>query len=100
MALYSFGGVSDQCGATSWVVQETGMLPLFSCDIDVTAWLKDKQKGLGVTGEEEEDLVMPKLQVIQNISQLKLLVYIQVVTWIGLSSNATVWQWKILAGLH
>ena len=69
MALYSFGGVNDQCGAASWAVQQTGMLPLLSCDSDVTAWLKDKQKGSGVSGEEEEDLVIPKLQVIQNISQ-------------------------------
>ena len=43
MALYSFGGVNDQCRATSWVVQETGMLPFFlSCDSDMTAWFKDK----------------------------------------------------------
>ena len=69
MALYSFRGVNDQCGATSWALEETGMLPLLSCDSDVTAWLKDKQKGLGVSKEEEEDLVIPKLQVIQNISQ-------------------------------
>ena len=67
MALYSFGGVNDQCGATSWAVQETGMLPLLSCDSDLTAWLKHKWKGSGVSGEEEEELVMPKLQVIQNI---------------------------------
>ena len=69
MALYSFGGVNDQCSVTSWAVQETGMLPLLSCDSDMTAWLKHKQKGSGVSGEEEEELVMPKLQVIQNISQ-------------------------------
>ena len=32
MALYSFGGVNDQCGATSWAVQDpTGMLALLSC---------------------------------------------------------------------
>ena len=32
MALYSFGGVNDQSGATSWAVQDpTGMLPLLSC---------------------------------------------------------------------
>ena len=42
MALYSFGGVNDQCGATSWAVQGTGMIPLLSCDSDMTAWLKDK----------------------------------------------------------
>ena len=68
MALYSFGGVNDQCGVTSWAVQETGMLPLLSCDSDLTAWLKHKWKGSGVSGEEEEELAMPKLQVIQNIS--------------------------------
>ena len=32
LALYSFGGVNDQCGATSWAVQDpTGMLALLSC---------------------------------------------------------------------
>ena len=69
MALYSFGGVNDQCSVTSWAVQNTGILPLLSCDSDMTAWLKHKQEGSGVSGEEEEELVMPKLQVIQNISQ-------------------------------
>ena len=59
----------DQCSVTSWAVQETGMLPLWSCDSGMTAWLKHKQKGSSVSGEEEEDLVMPKLQVIQKISQ-------------------------------
>ena len=69
MALYSFGGVNHQCGVTSWAVQETGMIPFLSCDSDMTAWLKHKYKGSGVSGkEEEEELVMPKLQVIQNIS--------------------------------
>ena len=55
MVLYSFGGVNDQCGATSWAVQETGMLPLLSCDSDMTAWLKIKgrQKGSVVSGEED-----------------------------------------------
>ena len=43
MAPYSFGGVNDQCGATSWAVQETGMLPFFlSCDSDMIAWFKGK----------------------------------------------------------
>ena len=27
----------DQCSVTSWAVQETGMLPLLSCDSDMTA---------------------------------------------------------------
>ena len=44
MVLYSFGGVNDQCGATSWAVQETGMLPLLSCDSDMTACMV-KNKG-------------------------------------------------------
>ena len=43
VALYSFGGKNDQCGAMSWAVQETGMLPLMSFDNDMmTVWLKDK----------------------------------------------------------
>ena len=37
MALYSFEGVNDQCSVTCWAVQETGMLPLLSCDSDMTA---------------------------------------------------------------
>ena len=67
MAFYPFGGVNDQCGVTSWAVQETGLLPLLSCDSGMTAWLKHKLKGSSVSGEEEEDLVMAKLQVIQKI---------------------------------
>ena len=46
MALCSFRVVSDQCGATSWAAHEKGMVPLLSCEID---------------------LVIPKLQVIQNV---------------------------------
>ena len=49
--------------------KKTGMLRLLSCDSDMTAWLKHKQKGLSVSGEEDEDLVVAKLQVIQKISQ-------------------------------
>ena len=30
MALCSFEGVSDQCGATAWAPHETGMVPLLS----------------------------------------------------------------------
>ena len=41
-AFYSFGGVNDQCSVTPWAVQETGMLPLLSCDSSMTAWLKPK----------------------------------------------------------
>ena len=47
MALCSFGGVSDQCGATSWAAHEMGMVPLLSSKIDMTVWLKEKYKGLG-----------------------------------------------------
>ena len=50
MAFCSFGGVSDQCGATSWAAHETGMIPLLSCEIDMTEWLKEKYKGSGASG--------------------------------------------------
>ena len=51
MALCSFGGVSDQFGATSWAVHETGMVPnLLSCEMDMTEWLKEKYKGSGASG--------------------------------------------------
>lgn len=50
MALCSFGGVNDQCGAASWALHETRMTPLLSCDNDMTAWLKHKYKGSGVSG--------------------------------------------------
>ena len=50
MALFSFGGVNDQCaGATSWATHETGMVPLLSSEIDMTEWLKEKYKGLGAS---------------------------------------------------
>ena len=42
MAFYPFGGVNGQCGVTSWAVQETGLLPLWSCDSGMTACLKHK----------------------------------------------------------
>ena len=42
MALHSFEEVNDQRRTTSWAVQETGMLPLLSCDSDMTAWQKGK----------------------------------------------------------
>ena len=50
MALCSFGVVSDQCGATSWAAHEKGMVPLLSCEIDMTEWLKEKYKGSGASG--------------------------------------------------
>ena len=49
MALCSFGGVSDQCGATSWAAHEMGMVPLLSSKIDMSEWLKEKYKGLGAS---------------------------------------------------
>ena len=54
----------------SWAVQETGMLPLLSssCYSDVTAWLKTRV-------QEEEDLVIPKLQVTKNSCQVILISY-------------------------
>ena len=42
------------------------MVPLLSCENDITEWLKEKYKG-GGGGGQEEDLVVPKQQVIQNI---------------------------------
>ena len=51
MALCSFGGVNDQCGAASWALHETRMTPLLSCDNDMTSWLKHKYKGSGVSGK-------------------------------------------------
>ena len=42
MAFFFFGGVNDQYSVTSLALQETGMLPLFSCDSGMTAWLKHK----------------------------------------------------------
>ena len=42
---YSFGGVDDQCGVTSWAMRETGMLPLLSCNSGMTAWLKAQVEG-------------------------------------------------------
>ena len=50
MAVCSFGGVSDQCGATSWAGHETGMVPLLSCENDMTEWLKEKYEGPGAFG--------------------------------------------------
>ena len=50
MALCSFGGASGQCGATAWAPHETGMVPLLSCENDMTEWLKEKYKGSGASG--------------------------------------------------
>ena len=50
MALCSFEGVSDQCGATAWAPHETGMVPLLSCENDMTEWLKEKYKESGASG--------------------------------------------------
>ena len=36
MTLFSFGGVNDQCSATSWTVQERGMFPSLSSNNDMT----------------------------------------------------------------
>ena len=50
MALCCFGGVSDQCGATACAPHETGMVPLLSCENDMTEWLKEKYRGAGASG--------------------------------------------------
>ena len=67
MALYSFGGVNDQCGARHGLYKKQECFLFLSCDSDMTAWLKGKQRSSGVYGKEEEDLVIPKLEVIQKI---------------------------------
>ena len=41
--------MNDQCSVRSWAAQETRMVHLFSCDNDMTAWLKAKKKGSGVS---------------------------------------------------
>ena len=46
------------------------MFPLLTCDSDMTAWLKHKYKGSGVSGEEEEDLVIPKKATGDSKDQL------------------------------
>ena len=42
MAPCSFVRVSN---AMPWAAHETGMVPLLSCEIDMTEWLKEKYKG-------------------------------------------------------
>ena len=36
--------------ATAWALHETGMVPLLSCENDMTEWLKEKYKGSGESG--------------------------------------------------
>ena len=36
---------------TSWAAHEIGMVPLLSCEIDMTEWLKEKYKGSGASRE-------------------------------------------------
>ena len=52
MALCSFGGVSDQCGATSWAAHETGMIPLLSSEIDMGS--RNSARGWARPGQEED----------------------------------------------
>ena len=68
MTLCSFGGVSDQRGATSWAAYETGMVPLWSSELDMTEWLKEKGLGTSRARGRPGHINWPKLQVIQNIS--------------------------------
>ena len=67
MTLRSFGGVSDQCSTTSWAAHKTGLVPLLSLEIDMIDMTELKEKYKERPGQEE-GLVIPKLQVIQNIS--------------------------------
>ena len=52
MAFCSFGGPGEDnpCGAIEWAKQESSMVPLLSCNVDMSSWLKDKYKGVGASG--------------------------------------------------
>ena len=40
-------GEDNPCGAIEWAKQESSMVPLLSCNADMSSWLKDKYKGSG-----------------------------------------------------
>ena len=52
MAFCSFGGPREDnlCGAIEWARQESSMVPLLSCNADMSSWLKDKYKGSWASG--------------------------------------------------
>ena len=52
MTFCSFGGDSDLCGAVDWAPQDKLMIPVLSCKIDMTQWLKNKFKGSGASGSK------------------------------------------------
>ena len=52
MAFCSFGGPGKEnlCGVIELAKQESSMVPLLSCNVDMSSWLKDKYKGSGASG--------------------------------------------------
>lgn len=49
-AYCSFGNYSDPCGAVKWAPQDKTFVPLLSCTVDLSGWLKNKYKGSGASG--------------------------------------------------
>ena len=50
MAFCSFGGENNPCGAVQWAAHDSSMMPLLSCQCDLSSWLKDKYGGSGASG--------------------------------------------------
>jgi len=77
MPFCSFGGISDQCGATSWAAQETGMVHLLSCEVDLTEWLKEKYQGvclkLAVVPSSETTKKFTRQPIFSKIKRLGVL---------------------------
>ena len=44
-----FGNYSDPCGAVEWAPQDKAFVPLLSCTVNLSEWLKDKYKGSGAS---------------------------------------------------
>ena len=49
-AYCSFDNYSDPCGAVKWAPQDKTFVPLLSCTVDLSGWLKNKYKGSGASG--------------------------------------------------
>jgi len=52
MAYCSFGKDEDHCGAVQWALHDSTVLPLLSCNSDLSSWLKDKYPGSGASGSK------------------------------------------------
>lgn len=50
MELCSFGKKEDPCGAIEWATNDSAMVPLISCEADMSSWLKAKYPGSGASG--------------------------------------------------